>query len=139
VRVALSAQVDWKVTALKAKASVSVRATLAGWLWEVLEELTAEERGFFLQFVWGRSRMPSTIVGQLQVCSSSRDGGVVPESALAAMAERIGVPRVEAVDTLLPTAATCSFQIGIPAYTCKEALADRLRFAIYNCRSLELA
>lgn len=83
--------------------------------------------------------MPSTIVGQLQVCSSSRDGGVVPESALAAMAERIGVPRVEAVDTLLPTAATCSFQIGIPAYTCKEALADRLRFAIYNCRSLELA
>ena len=44
MRVALSAQVDWKVTALKAKASVSVRATLAGWLWEVLEELTAEER-----------------------------------------------------------------------------------------------
>ena len=38
MRVALSAQVDWKVTALKAKASVSVRATLAGWLWEVLEE-----------------------------------------------------------------------------------------------------
>jgi E3 ubiquitin-protein ligase HERC1 len=134
-----SAQVDWKVSALKAKALVSVRATLANWLWEVLQELTAEERGFFLQFVWGRSRMPSTIVGQMKVCSASRDGGMVPESALAAMAVRIGVPRVEAVDTLLPTAATCSFQIAIPAYTCKEALADRLRFAIYNCRSLELA
>ena len=124
---------------LKRAASVSVGARLAGWLWEVLEELSSEERGFFLQFVWGRSRMPSTIVGQMSVCSASRDGGVVPEHALQAMAERLGVPRVEAVDTLLPTAATCAFQIGLPAYTCKEALADRLRFAIYNCRSLELA
>jgi len=57
------------VAVLRRAASVSVSARLAGWLWEVLEEFTAEQRSLFLQFVWGRSRMPTTLVQQLNVGS----------------------------------------------------------------------
>ena len=53
------------------------------------------------------------------------------------MRQRIGVA-VQPCDTLLPMAATCSFQITLPPYTSKEALRDRLTYAIYNCKSMEL-
>ena len=35
----------------------------------MLEEFSAEQRSLFLQFVWGRSRMPTTLVQQLNVGS----------------------------------------------------------------------
>ncbi|KAF4520878.1 hypothetical protein B566_EDAN007059 [Ephemera danica] len=31
------------------------------WFWEVMEELSNEERSLFLRFVWGRTRLPRTI------------------------------------------------------------------------------
>jgi len=59
------------------------------------------------------------------------------DEALHQMRQRIGVA-VQPCDTLLPMAATCSFQITLPPYTSKEALRDRLTYAIYNCKSMEL-
>lgn len=58
-----------RVAVLKSSASVSVSAKMAGWLWEVLEEFNAEQRSLFLQFVWGRSRMPNRLVQSLNVGS----------------------------------------------------------------------
>ena len=60
------------------------------------------------------------------------------DEARQAMAERIGVAEVTPTDTLLPMAATCAFQLKLPPYSSQRALADRLRYAVYNCKSMEL-
>ena len=59
------------------------------------------------------------------------------DEALQQMRQRIGVD-VQPCDTLLPMAGTCGFQLTLPPYTSKEALRDRLTYAIYNCKSMEL-
>ena len=38
----------------------------------------------------------------------------------------------------LPTAQTCFFQLRLPSYTSSDKLADKLRYAINNCRSIDL-
>lgn len=38
----------------------------------------------------------------------------------------------------LPTAQTCFFQLRLPPYTSKENMAERLRYAIHNCRSIDM-
>jgi len=43
----------------------------------------------------------------------------------------------QAVDGL-PTSQTCFFQLRIPPYSSRELLADRLRYAIHNCRSIDM-
>ena len=38
----------------------------------------------------------------------------------------------------LPTAQTCFFQMRLPIYPSKEMLAEKLRYAISNCRSIDM-
>ena len=97
---------------------MSVRATLAGWLWEVLEELMAEERGFFLQFVWGRSRLPLNEAGFVERFKIQRFG------------------RAPA-DRYFPVAHTCFFALELPAYSSAKLMRERLRYAMYNCESID--
>jgi len=44
---------------------------------------------------------------------------------------------VQAADGL-PTSQTCFFQLRLPAYSSKSVMADRLRYAIHNCRSIDM-
>lgn len=44
---------------------------------------------------------------------------------------------LQAVDAL-PTSQTCFFQIRLPDYTSQEILADKLRYAIKHCRSIDM-
>ena len=111
------------MSALRSKASVSVRAQLAGWLWEVLEEVTAEERALFLQFVWGRSRMPPS--------SDERDPN--PESRF-----KVDELYRSSPDESFMTASTCFFCLHLPRYTSKAVLKEKLRYAIYNCKDMDL-
>ena len=41
---------------------VDVNAPLVRWFWETLESFSNAERSLFLRFVWGRTRLPRTIV-----------------------------------------------------------------------------
>ena len=41
-------------------------------------------------------------------------------------------------NTRLPTASTCFFDLHLPRYTSGEALKERLLYAIYNCRGIDL-
>lgn len=43
----------------------------------------------------------------------------------------------QAVDAL-PTSQTCFFQIRLPDYTSQEVLAEKLRYAIKHCRSIDM-
>ena len=38
----------------------------------------------------------------------------------------------------LPTSQTCFFQIRLPEYTSQEILAEKLRYAIKHCRSIDM-
>ena len=38
----------------------------------------------------------------------------------------------------MPTSQTCFFQLRLPTYSSQEVLADRLRYAINNCRSIDM-
>ena len=40
--------------------------------------------------------------------------------------------------TNLPTSQTCFFQLRLPNYPSQEILAEKLRYAIMNCRSIDM-
>ena len=55
---------DIPLTLLKSVATyknVESTSDLIGWFWDVMDELSNEERSLFLRFVWGRTRLPRTI------------------------------------------------------------------------------
>jgi len=46
--------------------------------------------------------------------------------------------RVDRAVDGLPTAQTCFFQLRLPPYSSQEVMAERLRYAINNCRSIDM-
>ncbi|KAJ8402341.1 hypothetical protein AAFF_G00368300 [Aldrovandia affinis] len=90
---------------------------LIGWLWQSLEEFTNEERVLFLRFVSGRSRLPSNP---------------------ADITQKFQIIKVDRPVNGLPTAQTCFFQLRLPPYTSQPVLAERLRYSIHNCPSIDM-
>jgi len=90
---------------------------LIQWLWQTLESFTNPERILFLRFVCGRSRLPVNITD---------------------IGQRLQIIRVDKPADSLPTSQTCFFQLRIPNYTSQQAMADKLRYAILNCRSIDM-
>ncbi|KAL8615069.1 hypothetical protein ACOMHN_013603 [Nucella lapillus] len=90
---------------------------LIKWFWTILEDFTNEERIQFLRFISGRTRLPSNpadITQRFQIMTSDRG-----------------------MDSL-PTSQTCFFQLRLPMYSSVEVMADRLRYAINHCRSIDM-
>ncbi|KAK2888184.1 probable E3 ubiquitin-protein ligase HERC1 isoform X2 [Channa argus] len=88
-----------------------------GWFWQSLEEFTNEERVLFLRFVSGRSRLPSNP---------------------ADMTQKFQIIKVDRPVNGLPTAQTCFFLLRLPPYTSQAILAERLRYSIHNCPSIDM-
>ncbi|XP_048583459.1 probable E3 ubiquitin-protein ligase HERC1 isoform X5 [Nematostella vectensis] len=91
--------------------------SLVSWLWRVLESFTNEERILFMRFVSGRSRLPANV------------GDIT---------QRFQLVKLDRGVDSLPTAQTCFFQLRLPPYSSQEAMANRLRYAINNCRSIDM-
>uniref|UniRef100_H3HBU8 Uncharacterized protein n=1 Tax=Phytophthora ramorum TaxID=164328 RepID=H3HBU8_PHYRM len=91
-------------------------------LWEVLREMTSEERTSFLRFVWARSRMPN----------SAKDFPMNFKVQAAHDPGAVGQP-----DLYLPHAQTCFFALRLPAYTSKETLRTKLLYAIQNSPNMD--
>ena len=103
---------DWDVEFLKKNTElrgIHRNDARIGFLWDALGGFSKEERGLFLQFVWGRSRMPSSLPDKFKV----DDGG-------SGFGD--GNP-----NDRLPTASTCFFALHLPAYTEADALKEKLR------------
>uniref|UniRef100_A0A8C0V5T7 HECT domain E3 ubiquitin protein ligase 3 n=1 Tax=Cyanistes caeruleus TaxID=156563 RepID=A0A8C0V5T7_CYACU len=77
---------------------------------EALNSFTSEDLSRFLKFVTGRSRLPVQI-------------NVYPESS-------------DALD-LMPQACTCSCAFFLPNYSSAKICEELLRYAIYNCMSID--
>ncbi|XP_028274446.1 probable E3 ubiquitin-protein ligase HERC1 isoform X2 [Parambassis ranga] len=90
---------------------------LIGWFWQSLEEFTNEERVLFLRFVCGRSRLPSNP---------------------ADITQKFQIIKVDRPVNGLPTAQTCFFLLRLPPYTSQAILAERLRYSIHNCPSIDM-
>ena len=95
---------------------------IIAYFWEVLGDMTRQERRKFLQFVWARTRLPtkeSDFESPFKIqrdtkCSDEGDG-----------------------DDALPTASTCFFSLSLPQYKNKDVLEKKLRFAIENVTTME--
>ncbi|XP_078055944.1 putative E3 ubiquitin-protein ligase HERC1 [Mustelus asterias] len=90
---------------------------LTQWFWQTLEEFSNEERVLFMRFVSGRSRLPANT---------------------ADISQRFQIMKVDRPYDSLPTSQTCFFQLRLPPYSSQAVMAERLRYAINNCRSIDM-
>lgn len=99
---------------------VDATAPLVVWFWEVMEELSDNERSLFLRFVWGRTRLPRSIAD-----FRGRD-------FVLQVLDKYNPP-----DHFLPESYTCFFLLKMPRYSCKPVLREKLKYAIHFCRSID--
>jgi len=85
------------------------------YFWDVLEEFDSEKRSRFLQFVWARTRIPS--------------------SGLP-LKFKIQKSHKQPADKYLPTTQTCFFSISLPEYSSHEITRQQLTYAI-NCVDMD--
>ncbi|XP_018324237.1 probable E3 ubiquitin-protein ligase HERC1 isoform X2 [Agrilus planipennis] len=90
---------------------------LVQWLWNILGNFTNAERVLFMRFVSGRSRLPAN---------------------LADLSQRFQIMKVDRALNSLPTAQTCFFQLRLPPYSTQEVMAEKLKYSIYNCRTIDM-
>ncbi|XP_061200934.1 E3 ubiquitin-protein ligase HECTD3-like [Neopsephotus bourkii] len=80
--------------------------------WEALSNFTSEDLSHFLKFVSGRSRLPVQI-------------GVYLDRG-----------NLDTVD-VMPRASTCSCTFFLPIYSSAKTCEEMLRYAVYNCPSID--
>jgi len=112
--------VEWLKNRTSYSGSVSASTPSIQKLWEVLTEFSPEERGSFLRFVYGQTRLPPSTGGYSQelTIETLEKYGIIP-------------------DQMLPEAATCSFKLKFPLYTSKEILRTKLLYAITHCSAID--
>lgn len=89
--------------------------------WEVLQEMSDEDKTNFLRFVWARSRMPTS----------------AKEFPTHFKLQRLQGISATQTDTYLPHAQTCFFSLALPTYSSKEILRDKLLYAIKNSPNMD--
>lgn len=114
---------DIPINALRASATykgIEPTAPLVIWFWEVMEELSGNERALFLRFVWGRTRLP-------RAPQDPRQRDFVLQV----------LDKYQPPDHFLPESYTCFFLLKMPRYSCKVVLREKLRYAIHFCKSID--
>uniref|UniRef100_A0A8C4X271 HECT-type E3 ubiquitin transferase n=1 Tax=Eptatretus burgeri TaxID=7764 RepID=A0A8C4X271_EPTBU len=86
------------------------------WFWQVVGELTQEERVLLLQFVTGSSRVPH--------------GGFASLTGGSGL-QKFTIACVAYIPNLLPTASTCINMLKLPEYPSAAILCDRLQVALH--------
>ena len=87
------------------------------WFWQVLEEMSEEDRVLFMIFVSGRSRLPNHPMDFNQ---------------------RFQILILDGPLNGLPTAQTCFFQLRLPPYTSKSIMMQKMLYAIKHCRCIDM-
>ena len=91
--------------------------------WGVLASFSEQEKSAFLRFVWARPSLPPKGVAfpqkfKVQGCAGSEEGKSQPEQHL-------------------PRAHTCFFSINLPKYPTEHMMAEKIRYAIFNCTEMD--
>jgi len=89
------------------------------YFWRMLRErFNDRERARFLTFVWGRSRLPTTLSPDVKF-------KIQPFT------------RIHDVQKALPVAHTCFFSLELPAYSSLEVMTERFTYAVVNCNAID--
>jgi len=92
--------------------------------WQMMRErLTDEQRSRFISFVWGRSRLPTSIAGfsdRFKIQNHGHDDG-----------------RAGRVDKLLPISHTCFFSLELPRYSSVDIMTDRMVYAMMTSNEID--
>ena len=89
--------------------------------WKVLHNMTEEEKGKFINFVYARKRLPA-----------SASGFIMPFKIFVSVALHERKP-----DDFLPHAKTCFFELAIPKYSSVQICRQKLLYAVENCTTME--
>jgi len=92
--------------------------------WKVLSSFSLEEKRLFLQFVWGRNRLPATAVG------FGRD--------LFKISDHTSSVTTNKHDNYMPVAHTCFFAMELPRYTNERTMREKILYAINNCNTNDI-
>jgi hypothetical protein len=87
--------------------------------WRMMtERFNNRDRSAFLQFVWGRTRLPLSAQG---------------------FERRFRVQRLHHArpDEAFPVAHTCFFSVELPAYSGIEVMVERVAYAMRHCTSID--
>lgn len=87
-------------------------AQLIEWFWQMVEEMSEEDRAKLLHFATGSSRLPSTGFAGLEPCFN------------------ISIEPGE--EAHLPQSHTCGNQLVLPSYSSKEMLVEKMQISIAN-------
>jgi len=98
------------------------------WLWQVIEEMTPEQKSKFLKFVTSCSRQP--LLGF---------GALVPLPCIHQVRLRDDEQSMDERQLRLPTSATCMHLLKLPNYRSKEILRSKLLYAVEAGAGFELS
>jgi E3 ubiquitin-protein ligase HUWE1 len=87
-------------------------AELIGWFWQMVEEMSQEDRAKLLHFATGSSRLPS--------------------NGFAGLEPGFNITVELGEQDHLPQSHTCGNQLVLPAYSSKEMLVEKMRISIAN-------
>jgi len=90
--------------------------------WQVLHDMTPEEKSEFCRFVWARTRLPTRA-----------DDFITKFKIQAAPSP----PPGQYADQQLPQSHTCFFSLALPAYSSPIVLRHKLLYAARNCQTLD--
>jgi hypothetical protein len=93
---------------------LSEKTTKVAWLWEILNEISDEDKIRFIKFCWGQERLPPTHeeYEQLQVQFTIKS--------------HIDKKRID----IFPKSDTCFFALELPEYSTKEKMKNLILMAI---------
>jgi len=91
--------------------------------WQVMKNFSQEDRKRFLQFVWGRNRLPSNSVG------FGRELFKISDHSQAIFSRD--------PDRYLPISHTCFFAFELPRYTTEHVMREKILYAINNCTTVD--
>jgi len=98
------------------------------WLFEILrDEFTTDQRGQYLTFVWGRSRLPRNEKDFDEKHKINRNHNNASHNS------DDEAEHDDNVNKMFPMAHTCFFTIDLPKYTDRAAMLQRLLTAISSC------
>ncbi|ETO31864.1 HECT domain and RCC1-like domain-containing protein, partial [Reticulomyxa filosa] len=92
------------------------------WFWEILNELSPENKRKFIRFTWAQERLPN-------------DDEEFARLRLRFLIKPV-VRTTSNIDRLLPKAHTCFFHLELPQYSTKEIMKERLLLAITESLSM---
>merc|ERR1712194_65683 len=101
----------WKTYTETAANLSAEKEAVISWFWELVEDMSSEDRAKMLHFATGSSRLPS-----------EGFSGLSPAFNISIAGE----------SELLPSSHTCGNGLVLPEYSSKDELAEKLRLALEN-------